>query len=82
MDYGLYVGGTADNSEEVKCISANTAGLKLYLNDTFTTLKMDNISDWIKVMDFLLMLFEPFTDINASKAEIKRNQKIFFNFIK
>jgi len=48
-DYALFLGGTESNSEEIPELAAMAAGLKLYLNDTYTTLKMNDISTWLKV---------------------------------
>jgi len=48
VDYALYAGGTASNAVDVAAIARQCAGLKLYLNDTFTTLRMDNMSDWLR----------------------------------
>ncbi|CAL8100609.1 unnamed protein product [Orchesella dallaii] len=47
-DYALFVGGTEKNSEEIPELARQVAGLKLYLNDTFTTLKMNDITKWTK----------------------------------
>ena len=48
-DYALFVGGTEKNFNEIPELSSLVAGLKLYLNDTFTTLKMNDSSVWAKV---------------------------------
>ncbi|PAV82102.1 hypothetical protein WR25_27009 isoform A [Diploscapter pachys] len=48
VDYALYIGATAENSEEAAKLAHKAAGLKMYLNDTFSALKMDSISDWVK----------------------------------
>ncbi|XP_014663678.1 PREDICTED: CAD protein-like [Priapulus caudatus] len=47
-DYGLFVGAASDNAEKVATIGSAAAGLKMYLNDTFTTLKLDDITTWMK----------------------------------
>ncbi|XP_011489670.1 CAD protein [Oryzias latipes] len=47
-DYALYVGGASDNATLLPSIASQTAGLKLYLNDTYSTLKMDNVSLWME----------------------------------
>ncbi|CAG5928432.1 unnamed protein product [Menidia menidia] len=41
-DYALYVGAASDNAAQLPHIASHTAGLKMYLNDTYSTLKMDN----------------------------------------
>ena len=47
-DYALYLGASRDNSEVIPRLAGQVAGLKRYLNETFTTLRLDSISDWIK----------------------------------
>ena len=48
-DYGVYVGASSDNYATLPQIGGKAAGLKMYLNETFTTLKLDDISVWMKV---------------------------------
>lgn len=48
-DYALYVGAASDNSTILSSIANSAAGLKMYLNDTYSTLKMDNVSMWMEV---------------------------------
>eukprot|EP00092_Neocalanus_flemingeri_P024222 GFUD01026270.1.p1 GENE.GFUD01026270.1~~GFUD01026270.1.p1 ORF type:complete len:2226 (-),score=685.36 GFUD01026270.1:76-6753(-) len=47
-DYAIMIGASADNFDKIPALSSQVAGLKMYLNDTFTTLRMDSVSDWIK----------------------------------
>ncbi|KAF6723169.1 CAD protein [Oryzias melastigma] len=47
-DYALYVGAASDNAAILPAVSSQTAGLKMYLNDTYSTLKMDNVSLWME----------------------------------
>uniref|UniRef100_A0A4W5KCT5 Multifunctional protein CAD n=1 Tax=Hucho hucho TaxID=62062 RepID=A0A4W5KCT5_9TELE len=47
-DYALYVGAASDNSTILPSIANSAAGLKMYLNDTYSTLKMDNVSVWME----------------------------------
>ncbi|XP_043962343.1 CAD protein [Gambusia affinis] len=47
-DYALYVGAASDNAATLPSVAAQTAGLKMYLNDTYSTLKMDNVSLWME----------------------------------
>lgn len=53
MDYGIYLGATPKNVAEAALLAPLSAGLKMYLNETFATLKLDNVVDWIKVWVFL-----------------------------
>uniref|UniRef100_A0A6Q2X2Q7 Multifunctional protein CAD n=1 Tax=Esox lucius TaxID=8010 RepID=A0A6Q2X2Q7_ESOLU len=47
-DYALYVGAASDNAAILLSIANSAAGLKMYLNDTYSTLKMDNVSLWME----------------------------------
>ncbi|KAE8286536.1 CAD protein Glutamine-dependent carbamoyl-phosphate synthase [Larimichthys crocea] len=47
-DYALYVGAASDNAAILPSIAGQAAGLKMYLNDTYSTLKMDNVSLWME----------------------------------
>ncbi|XP_061097457.1 CAD protein isoform X2 [Conger conger] len=47
-DYALYLGAASDNAAILPSIASSVAGLKMYLNDTYTTLKMDNITIWME----------------------------------
>uniref|UniRef100_A0A182P0V5 aspartate carbamoyltransferase n=1 Tax=Anopheles epiroticus TaxID=199890 RepID=A0A182P0V5_9DIPT len=45
-DYALYVGASSTNCGTVHELAAQAAGLKLYLNETFTTLRLNGLSVW------------------------------------
>uniref|UniRef100_A0A8C5FW57 Multifunctional protein CAD n=1 Tax=Gadus morhua TaxID=8049 RepID=A0A8C5FW57_GADMO len=47
-DYALYVGAASDNAGLLPAIASQAVGLKMYLNDTFSTLKMDNVGLWME----------------------------------
>ncbi|CAI5771615.1 isoform X1 [Podarcis lilfordi] len=47
-DYALYVGASSDNAGSLGPLAGAAAGLKMYLNDTFSDLKMDNVSLWME----------------------------------
>ncbi|XP_048841170.1 CAD protein [Brienomyrus brachyistius] len=47
-DYALYLGASSDNATLLPTIASSSAGLKMYLNDTYSTLKMDNVSLWME----------------------------------
>uniref|UniRef100_A0AC34Q3K0 Aspartate carbamoyltransferase n=1 Tax=Panagrolaimus sp. JU765 TaxID=591449 RepID=A0AC34Q3K0_9BILA len=47
-DYGLFYGATTTNFNISKELSKKIIGMKMYLNETFSTLKLTNISDWQK----------------------------------
>ncbi|KAF7235886.1 CAD protein [Varanus komodoensis] len=47
-DFALYVGASSDNAGSLGLLAGATAGLKMYLNDTFSDLKMDNVSLWME----------------------------------
>lgn len=48
-DYGLFMGASAANYDEIVDLADQVVGLKMYLNDTFTTLKLDGMQQWLKV---------------------------------
>uniref|UniRef100_T1JFX5 Uncharacterized protein n=1 Tax=Strigamia maritima TaxID=126957 RepID=T1JFX5_STRMM len=43
-DYAIIAGATTTNSMIISELSSEVIGLKMYLNDTFSTLKMNNVS--------------------------------------
>ncbi|XP_034934748.1 CAD protein [Chelonus insularis] len=52
-DYALFLGASSDNYNTVSCseLAPLAAGLKMYLNETFTTLRLTDLSIWIKHFD-------------------------------
>lgn len=48
-DYALFLGASQNNYATSAEIAPATAGLKMYLNETFTTLRLNDLSVWIKV---------------------------------
>uniref|UniRef100_A0A158PB04 CAD protein n=1 Tax=Angiostrongylus cantonensis TaxID=6313 RepID=A0A158PB04_ANGCA len=48
VDYALYMGATPQNARVAAELALMTAGLKMYLNQTFSTLQMDSVADWVK----------------------------------
>lgn len=55
-DYGLFMGASAANYDEIVDLADQVVGLKMYLNDTFTTLKLDGMQQWLKVSFIILLL--------------------------
>lgn len=49
-DYALFVGASDNNWQHINELAAQAAGLKMYLNDTFSTLKMTDMTIWEKHM--------------------------------
>uniref|UniRef100_A0A8C3A4Y3 Multifunctional protein CAD n=1 Tax=Cyclopterus lumpus TaxID=8103 RepID=A0A8C3A4Y3_CYCLU len=47
-DYALYLGAASDNAAVLPSIASQAVALKMYLNDTYSTLKMDNVSLWME----------------------------------
>ncbi|KAF7990987.1 hypothetical protein HCN44_000792 [Aphidius gifuensis] len=47
-DYALFLGASSDNYNISSEIAPMAAGLKMYLNETFTTLRLNDLSVWIK----------------------------------
>eukprot|EP00117_Sycon_ciliatum_P043686 scpid5446/ scgid31602/ CAD protein; Glutamine-dependent carbamoyl-phosphate synthase; Aspartate carbamoyltransferase; Dihydroorotase len=50
-DYGLYAGAGPDNFTELHRIGAAACGLKMYLNKTFTSLRLDDMSIWLRHLE-------------------------------
>ncbi|XP_067639482.1 multifunctional protein r [Eurosta solidaginis] len=49
-DYALYVGASDTNWQHINELASQACGLKMYLNDTFSTLKMTDMTVWEKHM--------------------------------
>lgn len=47
-DYALFVGASSSNCDTAAEIAPQAAALKMYLNETFTTLKLDDMTVWQK----------------------------------
>ncbi|CAH0382214.1 unnamed protein product [Bemisia tabaci] len=47
-DYALFIGASADNYSAIPELAPAAAGLKMYLNETFSTLTLPDISVWGK----------------------------------
>ncbi|XP_045785144.1 CAD protein isoform X2 [Maniola jurtina] len=45
-DYALFVGASTTNCETAAELAPHAAALKMYLNETFTTLKLDDMTVW------------------------------------
>jgi carbamoyl-phosphate synthase/aspartate carbamoyltransferase/dihydroorotase len=47
-DYGLFMGASVDNAQDISQLAYRSIGLKMYLNTTFGDLKLDNMESWMK----------------------------------
>ncbi|NWZ30506.1 PYR1 protein, partial [Asarcornis scutulata] len=47
-DFALFLGASSDNASSLGPLAGAAAGLKLYLNDTFSSLRMDDVSLWME----------------------------------
>lgn len=47
-DYGIYVGASSTNYDVIKELAGEAAALKMYLNQTFSTLQLDDMLIWKK----------------------------------
>lgn len=47
-DYAIFLGATSDNHGSIPELAPQAAGLKMYLNETFNTLRLRDLTDWIK----------------------------------
>ncbi|KAE8740857.1 CAD protein [Frankliniella occidentalis] len=50
-DYAVFVGASSENFSTVRELAPLAAGLKMYLNETFTTLRLKDLTVWRKHMD-------------------------------
>ncbi|CAG0879598.1 unnamed protein product, partial [Darwinula stevensoni] len=50
-DYAIYLGATNDNVSDLVDLCPLSAGLKMYLNDTFNALQMGGIGSWIQHLE-------------------------------
>lgn len=48
-DYSLFLGATPDNYSTIPELAPLAAGLKMYLNETFNTLRLKDLTEWTKV---------------------------------
>ncbi|NXX40675.1 PYR1 protein, partial [Tricholaema leucomelas] len=48
-DFALFLGASPENASLLGPLAGAAAGLKLYLNDTFSSLRMDDVSLWMEV---------------------------------
>lgn len=48
-DFALFVGASNNNHKSISELAIRSAGLKMYLNETYTTLKLDDTMIWLKV---------------------------------
>uniref|UniRef100_A0A914Y2C3 Dihydroorotase n=1 Tax=Panagrolaimus superbus TaxID=310955 RepID=A0A914Y2C3_9BILA len=48
VDYALFIGATPDNAPISAELAKKVAGMKMYLNETFATLRIPNVTDWMK----------------------------------
>lgn len=48
-DYTLFLGASSDNAGTLGPVAASAAGLKLYLNETFSELRLDSVAQWMEV---------------------------------
>lgn len=48
-DFALFLGASPENAGSLGALAGAAAGLKMYLNDTFSSLRMDDVSLWMEV---------------------------------
>ncbi|CAB4068203.1 CAD [Lepeophtheirus salmonis] len=48
VDYGIMMGASSNNYDLIPSLAPDVSGLKMYLNETFTSLRMDSVNDWAK----------------------------------
>ena len=50
-DYALFVGASLDNHRQLAELGPRAAALKMYLNDTFSDLRLDDLTVWSQHME-------------------------------
>ncbi|RMB94053.1 hypothetical protein DUI87_29506 [Hirundo rustica rustica] len=50
-DFALFLGASLDNAGTLGALAGAAAGLKMYLNDTFSSLRMDDVSLWMEHLE-------------------------------
>ncbi|NXF13751.1 PYR1 protein, partial [Smithornis capensis] len=50
-DYALFLGASSENTSTLGPLAGAAAGLKMYLNDTFSSLRMDDVSLWMEHLE-------------------------------
>lgn len=48
-DFALFLGASSENAGTLGAVAGSAAGLKLYLNETFSELRLDNVAQWMEV---------------------------------
>lgn len=47
----MFVGASSENFNTIRDLAPQAAGLKMYLNETYTTLRLKDLTVWRKHMD-------------------------------
>ncbi|NXK89198.1 PYR1 protein, partial [Formicarius rufipectus] len=50
-DFALFLGASSENAGTLSPLAGAAAGLKMYLNDTFSSLRMDDVSLWMEHLE-------------------------------
>lgn len=50
-DFALFLGASSENAGTLGSVAGSAAGLKLYLNETFSELQLDNVAQWMEVRE-------------------------------
>ncbi|XP_050186854.1 CAD protein isoform X1 [Myiozetetes cayanensis] len=50
-DFALFLGASSENAGALGPLAGAAAGLKMYLNDTFSSLRMDDVSLWMEHLE-------------------------------
>lgn len=48
-DFALFLGASSENAGTLGAVAGSAAGLKLYLNETFSELRLDSVAQWMEV---------------------------------
>ncbi|XP_076067925.1 carbamoyl-phosphate synthetase 2, aspartate transcarbamylase, and dihydroorotase rudimentary isoform X2 [Oratosquilla oratoria] len=50
-DYAIFMGASNENHASLAALAPRAAALKMYLNETFTTLRLDDTTTWLKHLE-------------------------------
>uniref|UniRef100_A0A8C4LW15 Carbamoyl-phosphate synthetase 2, aspartate transcarbamylase, and dihydroorotase n=1 Tax=Equus asinus TaxID=9793 RepID=A0A8C4LW15_EQUAS len=49
-DFALFLGASSENAGTLSAVAGSAAGLKLYLNETFSELRLDSVAQWMEIL--------------------------------
>ncbi|XP_042236618.1 CAD protein-like, partial [Homarus americanus] len=72
-DYAIFVGASCDNHSSVAELAPRAAALKMYLNETFSSLTLDDTTTWLKLKFRNVRLFAALFECPAWVIRFQRD---------